>query len=320
MESHIDKKVKLSIVIPIYNSAIIFPELYSRIIATLQQSMQSFEIIAVLDGCTDNSFDVISHYCNLDKRLKLVEFSRNFGHQAAISAGLQASLGDMVAVMDDDLEDPPEVLLQFMDKIEEGYDIAYGIRGSRKRSLVTKILFYFFYRILDKFTDVKIPYDVGDFCMMKRHIVKLLISMPERNRYIRGLRAWLGFSQIGITYDRGERIASVSGYSLRKYISLATDALFSFSYKPLKIFSAFGFGVAMLSFIVGISLVILKLFDKIRNIPGWVSIIVTILFLSGIHLIALGITGRYVIRIYDEVKQRPQYIVKKSIGVEKDEK
>jgi glycosyltransferase involved in cell wall biosynthesis len=315
----VNKRIDLSIVIPVYNSADIFPELYRRLVASLERAVNSFEIIAVLDGCKDKSFEVISRYCLLDKRVKLIEFSRNFGHQAAISAGLFASTGEMVAVMDDDLEDPPEVLLQFIEKMREGFDVVYGIRKKRKRSVVYRYLYLLFYRFLGRIADLKMPYDAGDFCIMRGCVVKVLNDMPERNRYLRGLRAWSGFEQTGIEYDREERFSSISGYSFKKYVALALDAIFSFSYKPLKFVSVIGMMIALISFIVGVRLIFLKLTGQISDVPGWASLAVSILFLTGIQLVSIGIIGEYIARIYDEVKQRPKYIVRRSIGLEGEE-
>jgi polyisoprenyl-phosphate glycosyltransferase len=251
--------IQLSIVIPVYNSAEIFPELYLRLSAAMHDCTYRYEIIAIIDGCKDNSFEVISAFQLHDNRLKLVEFSRNFGHQAAISAGLQVASGDMVAVMDDDLEDPPEILLKMIAKIEDGYDVVYGVRKKRKRSFFHRILYRQFYRVMGALVDTHMPYDAGDFCIMKRRVVDALNSMQERNIYIRGLRAWSGFRQTGIEYDRGARFSSGSGYNLKKYIALALDAIFSFSYKPLKYVSRAGMLIAIASFIIAARIVIYKL-------------------------------------------------------------
>jgi len=310
-----NKDVELSIVIPVYNSAAIFPELYNRTVAALASVVGEFEIIAVLDGCKDNSFEVISNYCSSDKRVKLIEFSRNFGHQAAITAGLLAACGDMIAVMDDDLEDPPEVLVKLVQKIREGYDVAYGVRKKRKRSFVYRHLYKLYYRLLGRLVDIEIPYDAGDFSVMRRAIVDVINSMPERNRYIRGLRAWSGYKQTGVEYERDKRYTNESGYSLKKYITLALDAIFSFSYKPLKFVSILGILIAVVSFIYGSSLIIQKILGQIPDVPGWASLVVSILFLSGVQLVAIGIIGEYIARIYDEVKQRPKYVVIRTIGI-----
>jgi len=312
MENSID----FTIVIPVYNSADIFPELYRRIIGVLEGNVGNFEIITVLDGCRDRSFEVISECHRSDKRIKLIEFSRNFGHQAAISAGLEAAKGKLVAIMDDDLEDPPEVLIQLLKKLREGYDVVYGIRRKRKRFFLYRYLYLLFYRLLGRIVELNLPYDAGDFCLMSKQVVKTLNAMPERNRYLRGLRAWSGFRQTGVEYERAERYASRSGYSFKKYVSLALDAIFSFSYKPLKLVSISGMVIALGSFFFGVHLIYQKLTGGIPNVPGWASLAVSVLFLSGIQMVSIGIIGEYISRIYDEVKQRPQYVIKNTLGLE----
>lgn len=307
-------KPELSIVIPVYNSARIFPELHRRISESIGREVPNHEIIAVLDGCKDNSFEVISGFHEKDPRVKLMEFSRNFGHQAAVSAGLQNASGAMVAIIDDDLEDPPEALLSLINKIKDGYDVVYGIRKKRKRSLFNRLLYSMFYRILGSLVDTKMPYDAGDFCVMRDSVVEILNRMPERNRYLRGLRAWSGFRQTGVEYEREQRFANTPGYSLAKYIALALDAVFSFSNKPLKYVSYCGAFVSMAGFMYGAMIIHGKLAGKVDDIRGWSSTLATILFFSGAQMISLGIIGEYIARIYDEVKQRPKYLVMRSMG------
>lgn len=311
------ESVELSVVIPVYNSAKIFPELHRRLVKTLSDTVHSYEIIAVVDGCTDRSAEVIEMYTKGDPHLKMVELSRNFGHQTAITAGLQLSSGEMVVVMDDDLEDPPELLPKFLFKAREGYDVVYGIRKKRKVSIPRRLAFSFFYRLLNRLSAIDMPYDSGDFCLMKRPIVEALNAMPETNRYIRGLRTWLGLKQVGIEYERGKRPTGQSGYRLINYIKLAMDGILSFSYKPLTFVSVIGFTVALASFLAGMRLIILKLMGESIDIPGWASIMVTVLFIGGIQLISIGILGQYIARIYDEVKRRPKFIIRRTIGLEK---
>ena len=307
--------VELSVVIPVYNSANIFPELHRRLTAVLQGAVAAYEIIGVVDGARDNSFDVIQGIARTDARVKAVEFSRNFGHQAAVTAGLEFAAGSMVAVMDDDLEDPPEVLPALISKSREGFDVVYGIRRKRKRSFLHRFLFKAFYRVLGALVDLKLPGDAGDFCVMSRRIVRALNAMPENNRYLRGLRAWAGFEQTGIEYERGSRLANKSGYSFGKYCKLAMDAVFSFSYKPLEYVSRIGALVALVSFAFGIYLVCS---GHTPVAPGWASLFVAILFFSGVQLLSVGIIGQYLARIYDEIKQRPKYIVKRTAGFDRD--
>ena len=311
--SPIPKGPELSVVIPVYNSANIFPELYQRLTAALDKTVSSFEIIAVVDGCRDRSFDVIQAFGQRDGRVKAIEFSRNFGHQAAITAGLAVAGGAMVAIMDDDLEDPPEALSLLMARIRDGFDVVYGIRRKRKCSWLHRFLFTAFYRILSGLVDMPMPGDAGDFCVMTRRVVKALNAMPENNRYLRGLRAWAGFEQTGLEYERGRRLANESGYNFGKYFKLALDAIFSFSYKPLEYVSKIGLVIALGSFIYGIYVASM---GRVMVAPGWASLFIAILFFSGIQLISVGIIGQYLARIYDEIKQRPKFIIKRTAGFE----
>ena len=309
------ERVELSVVIPVYNSAEIFPELHRRLVETLSDTVQSYEIIAVVDGCTDSSAEVIEMHTKENPHLKMVELSRNFGHQTAITAGLELSSGEMVVVMDDDLEDRPELLPKFLSKAREGYDVVYGIRKKRKVSIYRRFVFSFFYRLLNRLSAIDMPYDSGDFCLMKRPIVEALNAMPETNRYIRGLRTWLGLKQVGIDYERGSRPTGQSGYRLINYIKLAMDGILSFSYKPLTYVSVIGFVVASASFLAGMRLIILKFTQESIDVPGWASIMVAVLFIGGVQLISVGILGQYIARIYDEVKQRPKFVIKRTIGL-----
>ena len=313
------ERVELSVVIPVYNSAEIFPELHRRLVETLSDTVQSYEIIAVVDGCTDSSAEIIKMHTKENPNLKMVELSRNFGHQTAITAGLELSSGEMVVVMDDDLEDQPELLPKFLSKAQEGYDVVYGIRKKRKVSISRRLAFSFFYRLLNRLSAIDMPYDSGDFCLMKRPIVEALNAMPETNRYIRGLRTWLGLKQVGIEYERGRRPTGQSGYRLINYIKLAMDGILSFSYKPLTYVSVIGFVVASASFLAGMRLIILKFTQESIDVPGWASIMVAVLFIGGVQLISVGILGQYIARIYDEVKQRPKFIIKRTIGLKKED-
>ena len=312
--------LELSVIIPVNNSADIFPELHRRLVAVLEPAVTAFEIIAVVDGCRDRSAEVIGGIAAKDPRVKMIEFSRNFGHQAAITAGLEFTSGTTVIIMDDDLEDPPEILPRFLAKLDEGYDVVYGIRKRRHRPLPYRMLYRLFYRLLGSLVDIHIPYDAGDFCAMRRQVVETMNTMPESNRYLRGMRAWCGFRQTGLEYDRGERLASESGYTLKKYLALALDAIFSFSYKPLKFVSLAGFLVAGVSFLYVVRLIVGRLTGEFNQVPGWASLQVSILVLSGIHLISIGIVGEYLARIYDEVKQRPKFVIKKAVGIQREQR
>ncbi|MDO9540728.1 MAG: glycosyltransferase family 2 protein, partial [Kiritimatiellia bacterium] len=306
---------ELSVIIPVYNSADIFPELYQRLKVVLDELVTRSEIVAVVDGCADRSFDVISNFSVRDPRVKVIDLSRNFGHQAAVSAGLTYASGNLVAIMDDDLEDPPEQLKALKTKLDEGYDVVYGIRKNRRRSYIHRLLFAAFYRVFGWLADIRIPNDVGDFCLMRRVVVDALNRLPESNRYLRGLRAWVGFRQTGIPYDRASRFANKSGYSFRKYFALASDAIFAFSYKPLRIMSSFGLILAVVSLVWGAKMILTRFINpSAPSVPGWLSLWVSIFFFSGVQLLCMGILGQYLLRIYDEVKQRPEFIVRRSVG------
>jgi glycosyltransferase involved in cell wall biosynthesis len=294
--------------------------LHRRLVAVLEPAVKSFEMIAVVDGCRDRSAEVIGGIAVKDPRVKMIEFSRNFGHQAAITAGLEFVSGATTIIMDDDLEDPPEILPRFLAKLDEGYDVIYGVRKRRHRPLPYRMLYRLFYRFLGSLVDIHIPYDAGDFCAMRRPVVETMNAMPESNRYLRGMRAWCGFRQTGLEYDRGERLASESGYTLRKYLALALDAIFSFSYKPLKFVSLAGFLVAGVSFLYVVRLIVGRLTGEFNQVPGWASLQVSILVLSGIHLISIGIVGEYLARIYDEVKQRPKFVIKNAVGIQREQR
>lgn len=310
------EKMELSIVIPVYYSAAIFPTLYERLIATLEDFSDSFEIIAVVDGCKDNSADVIAEVNRNDPRVKLIEFSRNFGNQMAITAGLQHARGDTVIVIDDDLEDPPEVIPDLVRKSQEGFDVVYAVRKKRQISWLQHKIFKSYYKIFNKLSNYHVPEDVGDFCLMRRSVVDALNSMPESHRYVRGLRSWAGFRQTGLEFDREVRHSGRSGFNLAGYSRFAFDAIFSFSHTPLFLSTYLGFAIALISFLLGIGFVVAKMLGFLPDVPGWASIVVIVLFSGGIQLLSIGVLGQYIGRIYDEVKKRPPYIVKRSLGLE----
>jgi glycosyltransferase involved in cell wall biosynthesis len=304
----------LSIVVPVYNSASIFPVLYRQLVDVLEKTVASFEIIAVVDGCPDDSAKVVAGIGEQDSRVCLIELSRNFGEQAAITAGLEYARGDMVVVMDDDMEDPPRIIPEFIAKAREGYDVVYGIMKKRKTVAHRRFFYSSYYRLLNMLTDIKMPRDAGSYSLMTRPVVDQINAMPESNRYVRGMRTWVGFNQIGLEYERDERYEGRSGYNLRKYFRFALDAILSFSYRPLDWLSIIGALISFGSFIFGLSLIIRKWLGLVRDIPGYASIMVVQLFLGGVILLALGVIGQYIARIYDEAKRRPSYVVKRSLG------
>lgn len=309
----------LSVVVPVYNSATIFPELHRRLVAALEPCVDSFEIIAVVDGCADNSADVVAQTHEVDTRIKLIELARNFGEQAATTAGLEHARGTMIVVMDDDLEDPPEVIPQLIEKARQGYDVVYGVMRKRKASVLRRLAYHSFYRVLNYMTDeTRMPNDAGSFCLMSRQVVDQLNALPETNRYIRGLRAWLGYRQIGVEYERGHRHSGTSGYSWRGYLRFATMAIYSFSYKPLRLVTWTGGFVSLLGFLWGAKVVAFNLLGFTPSVPGYVSIMVAQLFLGGIQLLSLGVIGQYISRIYSEAKRRPVYIPRRMVGFDND--
>lgn len=309
----------LSVVVPVYYSAAIFPTLYKRLVKTLAEITDHFEIIAVVDGCIDNSAAVIAAIHEKDPRVKLIEFSRNFGNQMAITAGLRHTVGDMVVVIDDDLEDPPEMIAELVAKAQSGYDVVYATRRKREISRLKAFIFKSYYRLFNHLSNFEIAENTGDFCLMRRQVVDVLNSMPESNRYVRGLRSWAGFRQTGVEFDREARHSGDSGFSIARYFRFAFDGILSFSQVPLLLSTYLGFAISLFSFLIGGWFLIAKLTGLAPNVPGFASIVLSVLFIGGVQLLFIGVLSQYVGRIYDEVKRRPQYIVKHSLGFEADD-
>jgi glycosyltransferase involved in cell wall biosynthesis len=306
--------IQYSIVVPIYNEELVINEAYKRMKTVMNLTEETYEIIFVNDGSRDSSFDMVKDICNNDKNIRLISFSRNFGHQLAITAGMNNSNGKAVIVIDADLQDPPEVMLKMIEKWKEGYEVVYGKRLSREReTFFKKITAKAFYRILRVMTDVDIPVDTGDFRLIDRKVCEALKRVPERNRYVRGIISWLGFKQTGVEFTREERLAGETKYPLNKMVKFALDAIVSFSYKPLKLATITGLSISIFSFLYLIIIVFKKLFIN-DAINGWTSIVALSLFFNGLVLIILGIIGEYIGRIYDEVKGRPLYIIDEKVG------
>lgn len=305
----------VSVVVPIYNEELVIEALHSRLLQVLQPTGEGFEVIFVNDGSRDSSPAVLDSICRADARFKALHLSRNFGHQAAVTAGLHSVAGQCAVVIDADLQDPPELIVEMMARWREGFEVVYAQRTARAgEGIVKRATAYVFYRTLGKLSEVKVPLDAGDFCLMDRKIVDLLNSMPERNRFLRGLRAWLGFRQTAVTYERPPRFAGVTKYPASRMFALALDAVFALSKTPLRLATWFGLVASGASFILGLFFIGQRLFGSTPIARGWASTIVVILFLGGIQLISLGVIGEFVGRIYDEVKQRPLYIVGRSTG------
>jgi polyisoprenyl-phosphate glycosyltransferase len=304
----------LSVIVPIFNEEAVIPELYRRMTEVLVGISESWEMICINDGSRDRSLEMLRHLHDKDKRIKLVNFSRNFGHQIAITAGMDYAQGDAVVIIDADLQDPPELIGTMMEKWREGYEVVYAVRSERRGESFFKLLTArTFYRLLRSITDVDIPLDAGDFRLMDRRVVLAMRRLREHHRFMRGLSSWLGFRQIGVTYERAERFAGETKYPLRKMLRLTMDAITSFSYLPLRMATYFGFSLALVS-LIGIVLTIALRLSGNSAFAGQATTLVAVLFLGGIQLIFLGIIGEYLGRIYDESKDRPLYIVSMAYG------
>ncbi|MFC1734105.1 glycosyltransferase family 2 protein [candidate division KSB1 bacterium] len=306
----------ISIVIPIFNEEENLHHLYDRLKNSSESWNEDYEVILVDDGSVDQSTDIMRSLAVKDTHYKIVRFSRNFGHQAAISAGIKVSSGDAVIIMDGDLQDPPEELHRFLAKWREGYEVVYAIRRKRKESIFKKLSYKIFYRLLNWISDIEIPLDSGDFCVMDKKVVKVLNDiMPEQLRFVRGLRAYAGFKQIGVEYERSERAAGEAKYTYRKLLKLAIDGLFGFSTFPIRVATYFGLIIAIPSFLMGLFFIIHRIFNfrifgyTSTDTPGLATLTVGIFFLGGVIIIILGIIGEYIGRIYFEVKKRPFYII-----------
>ncbi|ANW98771.1 glycosyltransferase [Thermoclostridium stercorarium subsp. thermolacticum DSM 2910] len=300
-----------SVVVPMYNEEAVARETYRRLTEVMEKTGCAYEIIFVNDGSRDRTAEILNEICDMDKRVKLVNFSRNFGHQIAITAGTDYASGQCVVIIDGDLQDPPELIPEMIEKWKSGYDVVYGKRISRKgETLFKKFTAAAYYRFLRSMTDVSIPVDTGDFRLIDRKVCDALKQVRERNRYVRGLISWLGFRQTAIEFEREERFAGETKYPLKKMVKLALDGITTFSYKPLKLASYIGSIISAVSFIYLIYVVVKRIFFPETVQPGWASILAVSLFFNGITLLMLGIIGEYIGRIYDEVKARPLYVVK----------
>ena len=305
-------KITYSIIAPIYNEIDNLPELYRRVKETMDSSREPWELILVDDGSTDGSTEKIRELAQNDRAVRPVIFARNFGHQVAITAGWDYARGDAVVIIDADLQDPPEMILELAKKWKEGFEVVYAVRGEREgESWFKKFTAAMFYRIIYSITDVKIPVDTGDFRLMDRKVVDVLKQMRERHRFPRGMSAWVGFKQIGVTYKRAARIAGVTKYPFRKMLKLALNAITGFSYFPLQVATFFGFVSAGLS-ILAIPVVIALRLAGSHFFEGQTTTLISVLFLGGVQLISLGILGEYIGRLYDEAKGRPLYIVREA--------
>jgi dolichol-phosphate mannosyltransferase len=286
----------------------------------MDQTGERWELVLINDGSTDRTPELIRKLHALDSRVHFIDFARNFGHQMAVTAGMDYAQGDAVILIDADLQDPPELILEMIKKWKEGYKVVYAVRSERKGETWFKLFTAkLFYRLIYRITDVIIPQDTGDFRLMDRQVVDTMKHMRERHRFIRGMTSWVGFPQTGVYYVREERFAGETNYPLRKMLKFASDAITSFSYLPLQLATYVGFTVAGLSGVGMLAVIIARLFGN-QAFFGQATTLVMVLFLGGIQLISLGIIGEYLGRIYDEVKSRPLYVVNEAVGFEKTPK
>lgn len=307
--------MKYSVILPIFNEQENLDSLYSRVVKVLVNLKDDYEIIFINDGSQDRTKDILIDLHKKNNKIKVINFSRNFGHQIAVTAGLNFASGDRIAILDADLQDPPEILPKFFAKLNEGYDVVYAVRKKRKENIFKRIAYSLFYKILHLMASVDIPLDSGDFCVLSQRMVKTINSFPERNRFVRGLRSWAGFKQIGLEYERDKRLAGKSKYGLGKLLKLAFDGIFSFSFIPLQIMFLLGSASLFLSIMGIFWATYMKFFTTAYNrVPGFATTTILIMFVGGLQLFSIGIMGEYLRRVYDEVKQRPQYIIESKIG------
>ena len=309
---------KISVVIPMYYEEEVVEKCYERVSNCLKTLKDyNYEIIAINDGSKDKTFEILQRVAMNDINLKIISFSRNFGHQAAVTAGLKYTTGDVVVIIDADLQDPPELIVDMLKLWEAGNEVIYAKRkvreGESKFKLFTAKAFY---KVLNGLSDIEIPKDTGDFRMADRKVIDVINSLPEHNKFLRGLFSWVGFKQIPIEYERKERYAGKTKYPLRKMLKLATDGIISFSTKPLKIIGGIGIFSIVISFIVLVYSILSYIFDWNELMPGWTSIMVSITFFAGVQLLAIWMMSEYISRIYDESKKRPQYIIDKKINID----
>ena len=303
--------LKISIVIPIYNEEKNLPVLHERLSSVFSKYNYELEIIFVYDCGTDNSLQIIKDLSSKDERVKYLEFSRNFGHQIAITAGIENSEGDAVIIMDGDLQDPPELLPTLIDKYKEGFEVVYAKRKTREGVSVFKKLSYkLFYRLLRLLSPIDIPLDTGDFRIIDKKIVEVLRNMPEREKFVRGQIAWMGFNQTFIEYDRDKRLSGEPGYTFSKLLKLAMDGIFSFSNMPLRIATIVGSAVSFISFLFIIWVIFQRFHNPNYDIQGWYSLMVSVLFIGGVQLISIGLIGEYISRMNSNTKGRPLYVLK----------
>jgi polyisoprenyl-phosphate glycosyltransferase len=311
--------IHCSLIIPIYNEAETISELYRRVTAVMDTLEGQSELLLINDGSRDRSLQLIRDLHHQDPRVCYLSFARNFGHQIAVTAGLNFARGDIAIVLDADLQDPPELIPEMIAKWQEGYQVVYAQRTRRQQERWLKqLMAYLFYRVLTYLADVDIPTDTGDFCLMDRAVVDLLNAMPERNRYIRGLRAWVGFRQTAIQFERSPRFAGAVKYTFQKSFALAVNSLISFSRVPLRLSTYLGLVSAIFAIVMALLVLYWRLYQPQSPVTGFAAIAVAVFFLGSVQLLCLGILGEYIGRIHEEVKSRPLYTLAEVAGFEKN--
>lgn len=310
----------ITIVIPLYNEGEVFPQMVERLIQLASLSKSEIEFLLVDDGSKDQTAVLMRMLALTDERFTCIFLSRNHGHQLAVTAGLNYARGTKaVMVMDGDLQDPPELMFSFLQKIDEGFDVVYAVRKNRKESRLKKICYALFYRILKKISYIDLPLDSGDFSMMSRRVVDIMNKMPEESRYIRGMRSWVGFKQFGFEYDRAERAAGEAKYGIKMLFNLAFNGVFNFSEFPIKLITRLGIGTMLLSIFYFIMVLYKRYILGIEVIEGFTATLFTIILFSSVQLISIGVLGEYIIRIFFQVKGRPLFIVKERIANKKSQ-
>lgn len=303
----------ISVIIPVFNEKKNIPDLIAQLFEVFENLKCEYEIIFVDDGSTDGSRQCLTKYSKDSRNIKVVFLSRNFGQQAAYTAGMRNSLGDIIVLMDGDLQDSPSLIPAFIEKIDSGYDIAYAVRLNRKENPLKKLAYFSFYRVMRLITPFAIPLDSGDFGAMKRKVADKLNEMPEKHRFLRGLRSYVGFKQIAVPCKRNQRVSGKPKYNLIKLMGLASDGIFGFSLVPLRLATFSGFVISILAIFYGLHVVIWRLSSDVE-LPGWATLATALTFLGGLQLFFLGIIGEYIGRIFAQVTARPEYIISEKIN------
>lgn len=304
----------LTVIVPVYNELDNLPELRRRLTAVVGGlGFSGNEVILVSDGSTDGSEKLMADFVMDDPLFVAIFLSRNFGHQAAVSVGLAAARGDVVCVIDGDLQDPPEAIPELLSAITAGAHVAFAIRTRRKESLLKRFAYSLFYRLLQRMSNIDIPLDSGDFCCMRRCVVDAMLQLPERNRFVRGLRAWVGFKQVGVAYERSARFAGRPKYNFWALCKLAYDGIFSFTELPVKLMQFFGFAVSSTALLVAVGYAVWRIFSPEVFPSGFATIAISLWFLAGVQLLFLGVLGEYVVRTFDEVRRRPIALVRETL-------